>query len=341
MKFLTLLLVSFSLFSAPQDPASAVVFIATEYNSFDEAYPDPWFFQRPLRSFYETFWPNCYFHGSGFIIDPSGYIVTNEHVAEKTTSFLVVLQSGNERIRSATLVGKDFRSDIAVLKIDNPDNESFPVLKFGDARAVQVGDTVYAYGTPISPYVESTVTAGIISGKNRNSSHSALIEGFIQTDASINAGNSGGPLLNEQGEVIGVNSWGYSHCSGYEGVSFALPSHLTEKVAKQLIRSGKVTQGYLGAKVNLSKIYAFNVYRFDPQTPAKLIHIKKNSPAEQAGLRVGDIVLKINGEPISSPFEFRNEILCYPERARLQFTIERNHKKMVLLVTLGKDELAT
>jgi|GEM_PF-3488799 len=318
----------------------SVVFIVNEYNSFDASYPDPGFYNETLRPFYEWYWPTQYNHGTGFIISSDGYIVTNEHVVNGVTDFLVVMQTGDKRIRKATVVGKDRRSDIAVIKIENPEKEVFPSLSFGDSRKINAGDPVFAIGNPFYTVLESTVTSGVISAKDRNGFGGTQIEGYIQTDAALNGGNSGGPLLNSKGEVVGVNRGGYSSTGYIEGIGFAVPSHIAERIANQIICSEKVTQGYFGALLDCSKASAFDIYHFDPQDGAFISEIEQSSPADEAGLQTGDQIVAINDIPINSHLLFQNEILCCPEHATIDLTIDRDGETLEISVTLGDDILS-
>lgn len=317
----------------------SIVYIITEENSFDTSYPDPWFFQESLRSFYEWMWPAQHYQGSGFIISSDGYIVTNEHVVEGATDLLVVMQTGNKRIRKAKVIGKDPRSDIAVLKLYNHQKESFPFLTFGDSRKAKVGDPVFPAGNPIDAFLETTVTSGIISAVNRSGGGVHEIEGYIQTDAPINGGNSGGPLLNKEGEVIGVAAWIYDHFWGHEGIGFAIPSHVAEGISNQIIKTGQVTEGYFGALMDFSVDCAFNNFYIIPRDGAYISQVQYYSPAGKAGLKAGDKILSINGIPIDSAYTFDNEIQCCPARSKIDLTVDRNGEILKIPVTLGADVL--
>lgn len=180
----------------------AVVFIASETNSFDQSYgTDPWFLYEYLRPFYEYFWPTQFFSGTGFIISPEGYIVTNQHVIDQGTKTFVILRYPELRVYPAKVVGSDTRLDLAVLKIEK-EVEDFPYLQFGNSDQIKSGEEVIAIGNPLG--LEFTVTKGIVSSPERNNCGLDLIEGYIQTDAALNHGNSGGPLINHHGEVIGM-----------------------------------------------------------------------------------------------------------------------------------------
>ncbi|HKX82703.1 MAG TPA: trypsin-like peptidase domain-containing protein, partial [Pyrinomonadaceae bacterium] len=178
--------------------------------------------------------------GSGFLVDKAGYVITNAHVVDEAVKITVKLESGEEL--PARVVGSDDETDLAVLKIEA--NREFPFVKLGDSTKAEVGDWVLAIGSPFG--LAKTVTAGIISQTNRQTAYSSAFQKFIQTDAAINRGNSGGPLVNMDGEVIGINSQIATTTGDYNGVGFALPSNEASYVYEQIVKSGKVKRGYLG-----------------------------------------------------------------------------------------------
>lgn|SRR5574341_346563 len=235
--------------------------------------------------------------GSGFLIDAKGYIVTNNHVIEGATRITVGLLSG-ERYR-AKVVGVDRETDLAVIKIDG--DHPFPVMKFGDSNAVQVGDWVLAIGSPFG--LEQTVTAGIISKKERDSQAFTSFQRFLQTDAAINRGNSGGPLVNMHGEVIGVNSQIATLNGDYNGIGFALPSNETKFVCDQIFANGRVKRGYLGVTLDSVKSEFARVYSLNDARGAIVADIQAErdgepTPAAKAGLHVNDIIIEFNGQPV-------------------------------------------
>lgn len=233
--------------------------------------------------------------GSGFIVDKSGYIITNAHVVEDAARITVKLDSGEEY--TAKVIGTDEQTDLAVLKIDAP--KDLPFVKFGDSDKAEVGDWVLAIGSPFG--LEKTVTAGIISQKQRETPFASAFQRFIQTDAAINRGNSGGPLVNTEGEVIGVNSQIATSTGDYNGIGFALPSRVTESVLNQIIKNGKVRRGYLGAYLDSVKVEFAKVYGLKDAKGAIITDVRDpDSPAAVAGLKVGDIVTEFNGQPVES-----------------------------------------
>ena len=236
--------------------------------------------------------------GSGFIIDAKGYIVTNNHVIEGASRITVGLLSG-ERYRGK-VIGIDRETDLALVKIEA--ERPLPVMKFGDSNVVQVGDWVLAIGSPFG--LEQTVTAGIISKKERDTASSQTFQRFLQTDAAINRGNSGGPLINMRGEVIGVNSQIATLNGDYNGIGFALPSNEAKFVCDQILANGRVKRGYLGVTLDSVKGEFARVYSLADARGAIVadIQIERDgvpTPAAKAGLRVNDIVVEFNGQPVS------------------------------------------
>src|SRR5437773_5304626 len=235
--------------------------------------------------------------GSGFIIDPKGYIVTNQHVIEGATRITVGLLTG-ERFR-ATVVGIDPETDLAVLKIDA--SHELPVMKLGDSSSVQVGDWVLAIGSPFG--LDQTVTAGIISKKERDSQTFTNFQRFLQTDAAINRGNSGGPLVNMHGEAIGVNSQIATLTGDYNGIGFALPSNEAKFVSSQILAQGKVRRGFLGVTLESVKAEFARVYGLPEAKGAIIADVQPDrngqpTPAAKAGLQVNDVVVQFNGQPV-------------------------------------------
>src|SRR6266850_4067863 len=234
--------------------------------------------------------------GSGFIVDAKGYILTNQHVIEGATRITVGLLSG-EKFRGK-VIGVDEETDVAVIKIEAP--RDLPVLKLGDSNAAQVGDWVLAIGSPFG--LEQTVTAGIISKKERETTPSSF-QHFLQTDAAINRGNSGGPLVNMHGEVIGMNSQIATSTGDYNGIGFALPANETNFVYKQLVAQGKVKRGYLGVRLESVKEEFAKIYGLPEAKGAIVMDVYPTregqpTPAAKAGLQSNDILIEFNGTPI-------------------------------------------
>ena len=254
--------------------------------------------QRPLHAV-----------ASGFVVDKSGYIITNAHVIDDAERITVKLDSGEEF--AAVVVGFDGRdeTDIAVLKIDA--RRDLPFLKFGDSDKAEIGDWVLTVGSPFG--LAKSVSAGIISQTRRETPGSSPFQRFIQTDAVINPGNSGGPLVNMDGEVIGVNSQIATATGGYNGVGFALPSNETVNVYNQITRNGKVRRGYLGAYLDSVKSEFAHVYGLAEAKGAIVTDIRdKRSPAAIAGLQIGDVVIEFNGQKVESARDLISKVAATP-----------------------------
>ena len=226
--------------------------------------------------------------GSGFIIDPKGYILTNYHVIDGASRITIGLLNG-ERFR-ARAIGVDKETDLAVLKIDS--DHELPVMKFGDSNAAQVGDWVLAIGSPFG--LDQTVTAGIISKKDRDTTTSSF-QRFLQTDAAINRGNSGGPLVNMHGEAIGVNSQIATLTGDYNGIGFALPSNEAKFVTEQILSQGKVRRGFLGVTLESVRAEFARVYRLPDAKGAVVVDMPPDrggqvTPAAKAGIQVNDVM---------------------------------------------------
>lgn len=237
--------------------------------------------------------------GSGFIVDPKGYILTNQHVIEGATRITIGLLSG-EKYRGK-VIGVDKETDVAVIKIDAP--RDLPTVKLGDSNSAQVGDWVLAIGSPFG--LDQTVTAGIISKKERETPYFNTFQRFLQTDAAINRGNSGGPLVNMHGEVIGMNSQIATSTGDYNGIGFALPASETSFVYKQIVDKGKVRRGYLGITLETVKDEFAKIYGLPEAKGAIVMDVYpgapgKPTPASAAGLQSNDIIVEFNGEGISN-----------------------------------------
>lgn len=235
--------------------------------------------------------------GSGFVIDPAGYILTNQHVIDGATRITVGLANG-EKFRGK-VIGVDQETDLAVVKIEAGRN--LPTMKFGDSNASQVGDWVLAIGSPFG--LEQTVTAGIISKKERDSQAFSTFQRFLQTDAAINRGNSGGPLVNMHGEAIGVNSQIATLTGDYSGIGFALPSNEAKFVYEQIVTKGKVKRGFLGVLLEsvhseFAKVYGLPEERGAIIADVQLERDGQTTPAAKAGLQVNDVIMEFEGRPV-------------------------------------------
>jgi putative serine protease PepD len=260
--------------------------------------------------------------GSGFVYDANGHIITNEHVVDGATS--VSVRFWNGKTFTATVVGTDASTDLAVLKVDAPVSQLFP-LSLGDSSKLVVGDQVVAIGSPFG--LEGTVTSGIVSALHREmtSPNHFAIDNSIQTDAAINHGNSGGPLLNAQGKVVGVTSQIESNSGGNEGVGFAIPSNTVRSIASQLISSGKAQHAFLGVVLSDSS----------SQTGAAIGQVRAGTPAARAALRAGDIVTAAAGTKINSASELRGVINAHQPGDTISVTYTRGGQSHTVTVKLA------
>ncbi len=271
--------------------------------------------------------------GSGVIISEDGYIVTNNHVIQNASELEITLN--DNRTFKAKLIGTDSKMDIALLKINT--NEKLPFATFADSDAINVGDWVLAVGNPYN--LTSTVTAGIVSAKARNLSENG-IQSFIQTDAAVNPGNSGGALVNSNGDLIGINTMISSATGSYVGYSFAIPSNMTRKIVNDLMEYGKVQQGILGVQgfeIN-SQVAAENKLNFKHGFYVE--NVTKNSGAEIAGIKKGDIIYKVDDRTINSFLDLNSIIATKRPNDKVKVILKRNNQEKELMVTLSKKELA-
>jgi serine protease Do len=267
--------------------------------------------------------------GSGVIVSPEGYILTNNHVIDKATEVTVTL--ADKREMKARVVGTDSHTDIAVLKIEG---SNFPSLTLGDSSKVEVGDIVLAVGDPFG--VGQTVTSGIVSATGRGGLGIEEVEDFIQTDAPINPGNSGGALVDDEGHLIGINTAILSgNSGGNQGIGFAVPVNMARHDMDQILANGKVERGYLGIlpqDVTPAMAKAFNTQ----VTGALVGDVTKDSPASRAGLMKGDIILAINGEAINDANQLRLKIGLLNPNSKVDLKVLRDGKAQQIAVQLGQ-----
>ncbi len=278
--------------------------------------------------------------GSGVIISKDGYIITNNHVVERATEVSVTLNDNQEYI--AKVVGTDSQSDIALLKIDG---EEFPYLTFGNSDALEVGEWVLAVGNPFN--LTSTVTAGIVSAKNRgNVMGGGLgIQSFIQIDAAVNPGNSGGALVNTRGELVGINTAIYSQTGNFAGYAFAIPISIAGKIAADLKEYGTVQRAFLG----ISVLNIEEVRRTDPDKARELSQLNgvkvdgfsDRSSSKAAGIQIGDLITKINNIPIRTFSELQNQLNRYRPGDKIAVTVLRDGKERTFTVELKNEEGST
>ena len=270
--------------------------------------------------------------GSGFIIDEKGIVITNNHVIEGAED--IVVQVNGDKDFKAKVIGADPLSDIAVLQLET--NEKFIPVKFGDSDKARIGDMVIAIGNPFG--LGGTVTSGIISARNRNLGGTlARYEDYIQTDASINTGNSGGPLFDLNGDVIGINTAILGR-SGNVGIGFAIPSNSAEIVIDQLIKFGETKRGWLGVRIQDVTKEIADIEKLDKPRGALVASVAQNSPSEKAGIKAGDIILDFNGEKIKEMKELPIIVARTEVGKKVKVKIWRNKREIIKTVTLGRLE---
>ncbi|HQQ93576.1 MAG TPA: Do family serine endopeptidase [Bacteroidia bacterium] len=314
---------------AAEKSLHAVVHIRTTSEQVNNLNYDPfaeWFFGPQKRS--QNFIMQG--SGSGVIISDDGYIVTNNHVVANADKIEVTLN--DKRNFTAKVIGTDASTDIALLKIEGKD---LPVLVYGNSDAVKVGEWVLAVGNPFN--LNSTVTAGIISAKGRNNilnNGQRTIESFIQTDAAVNPGNSGGALVNTFGELVGINTAIASNDGAYQGYSFAIPVNIVKKVVSDLVEFGEVQRAYIGVSIqdidakfaaekNLSRLKGVYINA-----------LNEGGSAQEAGMQPGDVIIAVREVPVSSVSELQEQISRFRPGDKVDVTVERNNKELVLPVVL-------
>ena len=265
-------------------------------------------------------------YGSGFFISQDGYLLTNHHVVEDASKVTIMLNDRREL--DAEVVGSDERTDVALLKVAGHD---FPALMVGNMDQLKVGQPVLAIGSPFG--FDYSASAGIVSAKSRNMLGETSVP-FIQTDVALNPGNSGGPLFNQQGQVVGVNSRIFSGTGGYMGLSFSIPIDVAMDVAHQLKKNGKVTRSYLGIMLQDIDRNLAEAYNLSKPEGSLITQIAPNSPAEKAGFRAGDVILKYNGTAISRTSDLLNYLNRTTPNQMVQLEILRDDKTQIISATL-------
>ncbi len=266
--------------------------------------------------------------GSGFIVDPDGVILTNAHVVAGASHVTVRLT--DQREFTAKVVGIDRPTDVAVLKIEA---RNLPVVVIGDVRRVHVGEWVLAIGSPYG--FDSTATAGIVSATARSLPHQAYVP-FIQTDAPVNPGNSGGPLFNARGEVIGINSQIYTDTGGFQGLSFAVPIDVAMKIGKQLLAGNEIRRGWLGAGVQDVTQPLADAFGLPKPGGALVTNVDKDGPAAKGGLQVGDVILKIDGAPVSRFFDLPPKVADIAPGTRSTMEVWRRGETRQIAIVIGE-----
>lgn len=267
--------------------------------------------------------------GSGFIIDAEGLVITNHHVIDGADEIIVRL--ADRREFEAELVGSDAETDIAVLRIPADD---LPTLEFGDTESLKPGEWVIAIGSPFQ--FEQSVTAGIVSAKGRSQGSQQQYVPFIQTDVAINRGNSGGPLINTDGKVVGINSWILSSHGGNIGLSFSIPSEVARNSVEQLLEHGRVSRGFLGVTLQAVSREQADALELERPAGALINQVEPGSPADEAGIEVGDVILEFEGMPIDRHSELPPLVGMERPGTEIELTVWRWGERRTLEVTLGE-----
>jgi serine protease Do len=266
--------------------------------------------------------------GSGFIINPAGYIVTNNHVVEGATDIRVKIDDGRDM--AGKVVGRDPKTDLALLKVEAT---GLPVIPLGDSAQLQVGEPVMAIGNPFG--LERTVTTGIVSATGRVIGQGPY-DDFIQTDASINPGNSGGPLINARGQAVGINAAIFSQTGGSVGIGFAIPVNQAKSVVTQLVASGKVTRGWLGVTIQPLTAELAKGFNVTESTGALVAGVQDNSPAARAGIKAGDIITQYDGRKVGTSADLPKLVAATAVGRQAPVTVVREGKTVALSVTIAQ-----
>jgi len=314
-----------SLSAAAQAAAPAVVSISARQAPREHPHvDDPWFHfgdQAPRT-------PQTGL-GSGVIISSAGHVLTNHHVIDGAEEIEVQLSDGRQAL--AQVVGTDPDTDLAVLQIDLP---HLPVAVLGDSDALRVGDAVLAIGNPFG--VGQTVTGGIVSALGRTQLGINIFENFIQTDAAINPGNSGGALVDVQGHLIGINTAIFTRSGGFMGIGFAIPTSTARQVLEAIVRDGAVTRGWIGVEPQALTPELAQHFGLRREQGVLIIGVLRNAPAAQAGIRPGDVVLSVAGQPVADVAALLAAVAALPPGQATQVQIERRGEPLTLQVTPGR-----
>ncbi|NGX57796.1 MAG: Periplasmic serine endoprotease DegP [Chlamydiae bacterium] len=327
--------------SVAKEAIPAVVSVKVEFQSTpQQKFLGSPFQQKGNDPFGDDFW-NRFFQvpqresrpsigqGSGFLVSEDGYLLTNNHIVDNAETVTVTLKNGKEY--EAKVIGRDPNTDVAVLKIEG---KNFPYLKLGNSNILEVGQWVIAIGNPLG--LSATLTVGVVSAIDRSNLGLTPIENFIQTDAAINRGNSGGPLLNLRGEVVGMNTAIATNTGGYMGIGFAIPSNLAEHIMEQLIHNGTFTRGYLGVVLQQVDHGLADAFDLDDVQGALVADVAKDSPAEKAGLKRGDVILRYNGKVVDNISVIRNAVSIMKPDEVIRLQVKRGKSIKNIDVKVGK-----
>jgi len=267
--------------------------------------------------------------GSGVIVSPSGYILTNHHVVEAAEEIEVALPSGTKLL--AKVVGSDPETDLAVLRVDA---DGLHAISFGSSDALRVGDVVLAIGNPFG--VGQTVTSGIVSALGRSGLQINTYENFIQTDAAINPGNSGGPLVDSRGNLIGINTAIYSRSGGSIGIGFAIPVSTAKTVLDQIVKTGSVTRGWIGVEVQEISTGLADSFKLGDTRGALVAGVLRGGPADKAGFKPGDVMVAVEGKPVANRAGMLDLVAALTPGSVAKMTVKRGKKDLTLKVAVAR-----
>jgi serine protease Do len=315
----------------------AVVHIASTKTIEMRSAPSPFFNDPFFREFFGNQFRNFQQPkerkqsglGSGVIVEKDGYILTNNHVVKGADEIKV--QLSDKREFKGKIIGTDLKTDLAVIKIDA---DNLPFLKLGDSDAIKVGETVIAVGNPFG--LDQTVTSGIVSAKGRANVGIADYEDFIQTDAAVNPGNSGGALVNIRGEVVGINTAIVSSTGGNVGIGFAIPSNMAKSVMDSLVKKGKVVRGWLGVAIQAVTPELGKQFGVKDGKGALIGDVVEDGPSSKAGVLAGDIIIEFDGKSVSDPTGLRNAVAALPPGKTVKIKILRDGKELTIDVTISE-----
>jgi serine protease Do len=272
--------------------------------------------------------------GSGVIVSSDGYVLTNDHVVEGAKEITVTLPDNREF--SGKVVGLDPQTDLAVVKIDAT---NLPFVPWGNSGDLRVGEYVLAVGNPFG--LNSTVTLGIVSALGRGGMGITQYEDFIQTDAAINPGNSGGALVNTQGELIGINTAIFSQSGGYQGVGFAVPTNLAKPVYESLVSTGKIVRGFLGVGIQAVTTDLARSFQLDQTKGALVTNVVPGSPADEAGIKRGDVIVEYQGKPVLDPRNLQHQVIRTTVGSKVNMVVIRDGHKQTLKTKIREQQNPT